>query len=69
MSSIGFHVQVYGLQKICVKNDWPQQSPDLNIIKHMWLILKGKAVKRFSTNVDDLWSTVKKNETVYPIPP
>ena len=39
---------------VCVMNDWPPQSPDLNIIENMWSILRGKVGKRYSRNADDL---------------
>ena len=39
--------------------NWPAQSPDLNIIKNIWCILKQRVLKRHPKNIDDLWSPVK----------
>jgi len=46
-------------KNICVMSDWPPQSPDLNIIEHMWSILKVNVGKRYVMNADQLWASVK----------
>ena len=57
-------------KKICVMSDWPPQSPDLNIIEHMWCLVKDKVGKTSPKNADDLWCIIKKewdsipNETI-----
>ncbi len=35
--------------------NWPPQSPDLNIIEPMWAILKKSVMERKPKNVDELW--------------
>ena len=36
--------------------DWSPQSPDLNIIEHMWCLMKEK----LSKNADELWLAMKE---------
>lgn len=36
-------------------NDWPAQSPDLNLIEHLWVDLKKAVKERHPRNSDDLW--------------
>jgi len=45
---------------VCVLSYWPPQSPDLNIIEHIWARLKNKVAKRYSSNSYELWSIVKE---------
>jgi len=45
---------------ICVISDWPPQSPDLNIIEHMWCLVKEKVAKRHPKNAEELWYTIKE---------
>ena len=40
--------------------DWPTQSPDLNIIEHMWCLMKEKVSKRDAKNADELWLDIKE---------
>jgi len=47
-------------KNVCVLSDWPPQSPDLNIIEHMWAILKARVAKRYCSNSGELWSIVKE---------
>jgi len=37
--------QYLELKNVCVLSDWPPQSPDLNIMKHIWAILQTKVAK------------------------
>jgi len=40
--------------------DWPPHSPDLNIIEHVWLMLKRKLKsKRVARNKNELWENVE----------
>ena len=34
--------------------DWPSNSPDLNLIKNVWQIIKNNVEKRMPQNVDEL---------------
>jgi transposase len=47
---------------------WPPGSPDMNIIEHVWAILKSKIKKRRPqpSNLDQLW--VAAQEEWYSIP-
>ena len=39
--------------------DWPPQSPDLNIIEHMWCLMK-EVTNRYAKNADELWLAIKE---------
>ena len=45
---------------------WPSQSPDLNIIEHVWDYLDRKKIERLTKNVNELWNVLK--EEWYNIP-
>ena len=45
---------------------WPSQSPDLNIIEHVWDYLDRKKMERLPKNVNELWNVLK--EEWYNIP-
>ncbi|KAL1279449.1 hypothetical protein QQF64_026122 [Cirrhinus molitorella] len=42
-------------KKIKMLQDWQAQSPDMNIIEHMWGRMKEEAWKTKPKNIDELW--------------
>ena len=43
-------------QQIRLMNNWPAQSPHLNIIENLWVILKEKVACHSPRNLDELWN-------------
>lgn len=39
-------------------DDWPPQSPDLNIIEHMWAYVKKELCNHIITSETDLWNKI-----------
>lgn len=52
---------------ICFIDDWPAQSPDLNIIENMWSILKRNVSKHKCSNLDELWSKCQLEWSKIPV--
>jgi len=46
-------------KKIKMLQDWPAQSPDMNINEHMWGRMKEEAWKTKPKNIDELWEACK----------
>jgi transposase len=42
-------------KEICVLDDWPSQSPDLNIIEPLWDVLKTRVYSHNACTLDELW--------------
>lgn len=47
-------------KNINILNNWPPQSPDLNIIENLWPILKTNVSKRKATNREQLWTFIQE---------
>jgi len=45
---------------ICLLSDWPAQSPDLNIIEHVWAKLKKNIIGAYPKNKDELWEILQE---------
>ena len=48
------------LKNMFLLSDWPPQSPDLNIIKNLWVTLKRKVPTRYPKNSSELWAFGKE---------
>ena len=47
------------LKKIKVLHGWPAQSPDMNIIEHIWGRMKEEAWRTKPKNLEELWDACK----------
>lgn len=53
-------------KKVKVLQDWPAQSPDVNIIEHVWDKMKEEAWKMKPKNLDELWESCKTSFLAIP---
>ena len=49
-------------------SDWPDQSPDLNIIKPLWSELKARVFSRKSDNIEALCRACEEHWVKIPVP-
>lgn len=54
------------MRQVRILNDWPAQSPDLNIIENMWFFLQERLKKRVLNNLDELWEAAKEEWEAIP---
>ena len=47
------------VKKVKVLQDWSAQSPDMNIIEHVWGQMKMEAWKMKPKNLDELWESCR----------
>jgi len=52
---------------ICCFNDWPPQSPDLNIIEALWSDLRGSVSKCRLATIKELWRTCEDKLAQIPV--
>ena len=53
------HTSISTSKFIKVLQNWPAQSPDMNIIEHVWGRMKEEAWKTKPKNIDELWEACK----------
>ena len=52
--------------QIRVLQDWPAQSPDLNVIENLWDYLKRRVQEYNPKTVDELWEIAKREWNIIP---
>lgn len=60
-------VEFLGNEGICYVDDWPPQSPDLNIIENLWYDIKRNVSRRHPKSVDELWNYFQEEWNAYPV--
>ena len=56
MSTKNYLVQ----HNICIVENWPPQSPDLNVIEGLWGVLKEKIRQKNPKTKDELWADAQE---------
>lgn len=59
-------LEFLGCSGICYVEDWPPQSPDLNIIENLWADVKRNVHKRCPKTLEDLWKFFVEEWEAYP---
>ena len=59
-------IEFLGKNSICYIDDWPAQSPDINIIENLWSIIKRNVCRKPAKTLDELWKYFQ--EEWYSIP-
>ena len=60
-----FSIKFLEDMNVCLMDDWPPQSPGLNVIEIYWSILKSQVLKQQLKSAEELWSVAQEEwETI-----